>query len=379
MVGIIHKVRFVQSGNKKFNDYINYIGRDEATRSNNFKKFSLYNDYMSNPEKSGSLFTEEKDFLDLDETNSLKEIFSGAQKKGSLMWQDVFSFDNKWLEEKGLYDSKSHTVDEEKVMAAVRSTMNELKKKENLEGLVWSASLHYNTDNIHVHIASVEPNPTRIRGKRKPKTLVNMKSKFLNKLLDQQEEYQKINDIIRNNIIDRDDKVTLKKDRQMKLMINNLLKELPGDKSCWNYNDNRIKKYITQLNELTDYYIKNYKMDEYKELIKHLDKQEINLKEIYGTGKYKEYKKNKIDDLHIRMGNSILHELRSNIVQKEKSEKYQKKIEDWKRKNVNKAIININSKDINNIKKMVGKDVDNAKNMSQYKKLQREIENERGR
>ena len=139
------------------------------------------------------------------------------------MWQDVFSFDNEWLEKNGLYDSKSHTVDEEKVIAAVRSTMNELKKKENLDGLVWSASLHYNTDNIHVHIASVEPNPTRERGKRKPKTLVDMKSKFLNKLLDQQLEYKKINDIIRNNIIDKEDKITLKKDRQMKIMINDLL------------------------------------------------------------------------------------------------------------------------------------------------------------
>ena len=196
MVGVIHKVRFIQSGSKKFNDYINYIGRDEATRASNFEKFSLYNDYMSNPEKLGSLFTEDKDFLSKEESDSLKDIFSLAQKNGSLMWQDVFSFDNEWLEKNGLYDSKSHTVDEEKVIAAVRSTMNELKKKENLDGLVWSASLHYNTDNIHVHIASVEPNPTRERGKRKPKTLVDMKSKFLNKLLDQQLEYKKINDII---------------------------------------------------------------------------------------------------------------------------------------------------------------------------------------
>ena len=126
MVGVIHKVRFIQSGSKKFNDYINYIGRDEATRASNFEKFSLYNDYMSNPEKLGSLFTEDKDFLSKEESDSLKDIFSLAQKNGSLMWQDVFSFDNEWLEKNGLYDSKSHTVDEEKVIAAVRSTMNEL-------------------------------------------------------------------------------------------------------------------------------------------------------------------------------------------------------------------------------------------------------------
>lgn len=378
MVGVIHKVRFIQSGSKKFNDYINYIGRDEATRANNFEKFSLYNDYMSNPEKLGSLFTEDKDFLSKEESDSLKDIFSLAQKNGSLMWQDVFSFDNDWLEKNGLYDSKSHTVDEEKVMAAVRSTMNELKKKENLEGLIWSASLHYNTDNIHVHIASVEPNPTRERGKRKPKTLVDMKSKFLNKLLDQQLEYKKINDIIRNNIIDKEDKITLKKDRQMKIMINDLLKDLPKDKSLWNYNSNKIKSVIPKLDKLTDYYIKNYKADEYNNLIKELDKQENVLKEIYGTGKqgkYTEYKKNKIDELHVRMGNNILHELRSNIMQKEKTERYKKKKSEYQ--NRNKSLFNINSKDINNIKNIIGKDVDKAKNMSVYNRLQREIENER--
>ena len=376
MVGVIHKVRFIQSGSKKFNDYINYIGRDEATRASNFEKFSLYNDYMSNPEKLGSLFTEDKDFLSKEESDSLKDIFSLAQKNGSLMWQDVFSFDNEWLEKNGLYDSKSHTVDEEKVIAAVRSTMNELKKKENLDGLVWSASLHYNTDNIHVHIASVEPNPTRARGKRKPKTLVDMKSKFLNKLLDQQLEYKKINDIIRNNIIDKEDKITLKKDRQMKIMINDLLKELPQDKSLWNYNSNKIKSAIPKLDKLTDYYIKNYKADEYNNLIKELDKQENVLKEIYGNGKYKEYKKNKIDELHVRMGNSILHELRSSIMEKEKAERYKKKKSSYQSKGIIN-IFNINSKDINNIKNIVGKDVDKAKNMSVYNRLQREIENER--
>lgn len=47
--------------------------------------------------------------------------------------------------------------------------MNELIKKEGFDNLLWSGSLHYNTDNIHVNVASVEINPTRKgreRGKR---------------------------------------------------------------------------------------------------------------------------------------------------------------------------------------------------------------------
>lgn len=46
-----------------------------------------------------------------------------------------------------------------------------------------------------------EPHPTKIRGKRKPKTLDKMKSKFTNTLLDYDKNYKKINEVIRDNII----------------------------------------------------------------------------------------------------------------------------------------------------------------------------------
>lgn len=31
------------------------------------------------------------------------------------MWQDVFSFDNLWLEKNGLYNSRTHELDERKI------------------------------------------------------------------------------------------------------------------------------------------------------------------------------------------------------------------------------------------------------------------------
>lgn len=34
-------------------------------------------------------------------------------------------------------------------------------KNESLENATWSAAIHYNTDNIHVHVATVEPAPCR--------------------------------------------------------------------------------------------------------------------------------------------------------------------------------------------------------------------------
>lgn len=375
-IGLVHKVRFVQSNSKKFSSYINYISRDEASRSTNFKEFSLYNDYMGNPEKSGVLFTESKDSLDCSESIELKKIYSKAQINGSIMWQDVFSFDNDWLERNGLYDKKTHTVDEAKVRVAVRAAMNELKKDEKIDGIVWSASLHYNTDNIHVHIASVEPNPTRVRGKRKPKTLINMKSKFLNNLVDRQPEYQRINDIIRKNIIDNDREKTFEKDKEIKKMIKDILNELPEDRKQWNYNNNSMKNARPKIDNLTKYYIENYKKEEYKELLNELTKGEEFLKDTYGVGekfRYKDYKKNKINDLYTRMGNNILSELRV----KDKEEKNKEKI---RNNNNNRLIVNtfnINKKDINRIKNAVSNDVESAKNQNVYRKLEKEIEYER--
>lgn len=43
---IIHKVKFVTSNSKKFQSYIDYIDRDEATRNYHFTDYSLYNNYL---------------------------------------------------------------------------------------------------------------------------------------------------------------------------------------------------------------------------------------------------------------------------------------------------------------------------------------------
>ena len=39
--------------------------------------------------------------------------------------------------------------------------LNTMLEKEGLSNAVWTASFHFNTDNIHIHIATVEPVPMR--------------------------------------------------------------------------------------------------------------------------------------------------------------------------------------------------------------------------
>ncbi|MDB2104841.1 MULTISPECIES: MobP2 family relaxase [Clostridium] len=376
MVGIVHKRKWVKSSSEKFSSYINYIDREEAVRNYKIEDYSLFNDYMGNPKKCGNLFTSDKDFLNEDERKELKRCFSIAQENKSFMWQDVFSFDNEWLEKQGLYDRRTGALDEKRIMEAVRNSMSELIEKEKFNSLIWSASMHFNTDNIHVHIASVELDPTRYTkedGFIKYKNLYKMKSKFANTLIDRSKEQKEINNIIRNNIIDGKKEISFHKDIEMKRMVTEIIKKLPEDKRQWQYGYNSLYEVKPLLNELTKYYIDNYKKNEFDKLIEALDSEEEYLKEVYGEGEkgfYKNYKQNKIDELYYRMGNTILREIKNEVVKKKESDEFIKNY-------TNRNVI-LNAKDIQRLKKAFDKDFEKIKNELAYERLQREIEYNNG-
>ena len=374
MVGVINKVKFIRNGSSKFKNFIDYIDRSEATRKKNFDKYSAYNNYMGNPEKIGSLFTKDKHSLTEKEVKKLKKDFDKAQSNGSNMWQEVFSFDNEFLEANGLYDSENGALDEEKIQEATRRAMEELSKREGFKDLTWSASLHYNTDNIHVHIASVEINPSRERGKFKPKTLYNMKSSFVNSLLDKQKDLDKINSLIRDNLIQGKKEMSFKEDIEMRKMVKEIVQKLPSDKRQWHYNYNSMQEVRPLIDNLTKYYIETYKKDEFKELVDRLEKEDKFYKEVYGKRKVETttYKDNKIQDLYTRMGNTILKEIEEYV--KEEDLKSQKKFENlqerWER---NKNII-ITKQSISMMKKSLNNDINSMKNQREYEKLQSSIE-----
>ncbi|MDK2802842.1 MAG: hypothetical protein KFW09_05670, partial [Oscillospiraceae bacterium] len=118
------------------------------------------------------------------------------------MWQNVISFDNRWLEKLGVYNSKTGYIDESKLQNITRlSTKEMLDKKGMISSSIWSASIHYNTDNIHIYIAIIEPNPVTKRGMIKQKDMEKMKSKVVNNLLDISKSHEKINQLIREDII----------------------------------------------------------------------------------------------------------------------------------------------------------------------------------
>lgn len=161
--GVVVVNRFCDAGSKEFSGYISYIDRNNAKRNEKMSEYNLYNDYMENPEKTTGLFTKDKMELGKGEKKNLKSIFQHAQDNGSLMWQTVISFDNRWLEKYGLYDARQDVVDERKIKEITSNAVERMLKKEGLENAVWSGAIHYNTDNLHVHVAVVEPVPQRLK------------------------------------------------------------------------------------------------------------------------------------------------------------------------------------------------------------------------
>ena len=169
---------FSKPQGKAYQGMIDYMDRDEAVRVDNLSKFNIFSnmlEYTDNDVKTileqqeeiqemSNIFTREKNKLTLKEKKQMKDTFDKAQEKASLMWQTIISFDNKYLEENNIYDSKTSKFDEERLIIAARSSIEVMLKKEKLSHAVWAANVHYNTDNIHIHISTVEPVPMRQKG-----------------------------------------------------------------------------------------------------------------------------------------------------------------------------------------------------------------------
>jgi hypothetical protein len=389
---VVLKTIFVTCEKAEFRNYIEYVDRDDVKKEQlENDLFSNYQDYMANPEKASSLFTKDQDRLNKEEKNRLKNLYKKAQENKSVMWQDVISFDNKWLEEHGIYDPKTKTLDEKKLMNATRQLMLEMMKRERMENsAVWSAAIHYNTDNIHVHVATVEPNPTRWRGKRKPKTLDAMKSKVVNSIMDRSDQQKKINDLIRKNIVNRkkEDTTFNWKNRKLKAQFLEIYRQLPEDRRQWQYGYHTINPVRPSLDQLSKDYIQKHHKKDYDLFLKELDKEVGVLKRAYGEGseekrRYENYKQNKIDELHKRMGNAFLTEMKAydhEVKSQKKGNQGQAKGNNYLSKQGQAFKNNVSLLyTMRKIEKVFEKEYGDWKNQKAYEKLQRSIEEERER
>ncbi|WP_455931316.1 MobP2 family relaxase [Priestia aryabhattai] len=384
--GVVLKTKFVTSNLKAYKEYVDYVDREDAKKEYGAheKLFTLYQDYLANPNKTSSLFTDQSNQLNGQEKKQLKKLFEKAQKNNSIMWQDVITFHNPWLQENGLYDAHTHTVDEKKLMDITRQSMKEMLKRERLnKSAVWSAAIHYNTGNIHIHIATVEPQPTRERGKRKPKTLDAMKSTVVNQILNRGEQHQKINELIRKDMVKKkkQDSSLRWKNRDIQPLFLQIYNHLPEDKRQWQYSYRTLKPMKPFIDVLSQKYIEKYHRNEYQQLLGKLDKEVEELKKAYGEGKvdekrYKNYKQTKIDDLYKRMGNAFLKEMKDY----DKQQQQIKRMIESKKQSKRPASFNQKVSMHFALKKMeraFKSEYESWKNQQHYERLQKEIEHNR--
>ncbi|CPD16141.1 hypothetical protein F1Z12_03355 [Staphylococcus aureus] len=364
---IITKSEFEQANNKQsYSNYVNYVNRKESqNKFNNQFKHDIYIHYVFDESKTQSMFNNEKNFMNDEDINNLKKSFKNAQEKNGIMWKEVISFDNDTLIKEGLYDSKTKILDEQKFRNSTRKMMEKFEDKEGLKNnLKWGASIHYNTDNIHVHVAGVENNITRERGKIKQSTIDSMKSTFANNLFDISGERKAINEFIRDRIVkglkENDELQFDKSFKKQTKKIHNKLKDIPLNQ--WNYNNNSLKHVRPDIDKLSEMYIQKYYSSEYKDFKDKLVQQSDIYKSTYGEkSNYKNYIDTKLEDLYSRSGNTILKNIKQfhqnpNISNRNKTNNFKQNI---------KTRLALNSS-INNIKQGLKKDFETERNIKEY-------------
>ena len=326
--GIVLKSKFYKSDNvDNYSGLIDYIDRKSARNSKKVIEKEMWNKknekeraFLENPYRTNGIFSASKDYFSSKEKIKIKEEFDNAQKKGSLLWSQVLTFDNEFLEQNGLM--LNGQLLEEKFVESARNCMNVLMEKENLNGM-WVAGIHYDKEHIHLHFAITESESTRLkidkglykgelRGKFTQSTLNSIKSTCLNTLVNYSKYNECINEIIRERIVH--DFILNKKNRQIRKKINelvNILEEECPQTYKWVYNRNDMKQYHELIHDIIDEFIDTYHKKEFDNLISLLNKQNKLYTEAYGISKQNsDFKINKLNELNSSLGNKILKECR---------------------------------------------------------------------
>lgn len=354
------------------------------------------------------VFSKDKNVITQNDLTDIKELMEKAQNSGSVYYQDVISFDTDFLVKNKLYNPETDTLDENRIRIASQKMMQQLFKDEQIEESngFWFASIHRNTDHIHIHFGTVEKENRRKvvkkevngktyyepKGKRKQRTLDNMKTTFANSLVDRTSELSRISNL-RNDLVQEvkeqfQQSKEKKQDRKL-ILLQEIYDGLPSNKKDWTYGSKKMpKKTRDKIDELTELLMKDNPI--YKEYKEAVEKESDFQKELYGESdrEDKDYAKNQLEDINKRMGNSLLKELKKKKPYEEnplyqfqrKNEQIKKKYERGRSKNKGrnykysqyKAPL-IRKKDVRNIEAALNDDLSKWRAEREYKLVQQRI------
>ena len=401
MPGLIFRTRFIDPAQKKskpFSKYIDYIDRPDAIRHSQEEKqydlFGVYHDYMADGMKTTGLFTEGCDRLSAEQNDEMKDIFSRAQEKGGIMHQSLFSFETEWLRQVGAI-SEDGVVNEAKLREFTRAAINEMQAKEGVGHWPWTAAIHRNTEHIHIHIAMADPTPKwkegtgrcqrnakgelYQRGEFEKKSLAKAKATFANLALDMGEENKLINELLRARITGGSKAMgCLNFSLDIQKAFSRLVQSLPEDLRLWKYNTNAMRPYREEIDAISDSIIDGYFGEEMAELEELLDKASAKYFAAYGgnTHKARQFRENKMNDLHYRLGNAVLGMGRKIAMEQRKKTSPSNAIPGMGKKT---AVGRIKGgrlptgRIMRDLRQMFKKDIRNIKNQIAFEELQNEI------
>ena len=335
--GIINKMKFVSPVGRDYNKFIDYIDRDETKAYIAISDFQQYTDYMGNPDKSTGVFNQEKDNLNRNDLKEVKKQFEKAQEDESPLWQIVYSFDNDFLREHNLLTPEG-LLNEAKVRDAIRKSVDTIKKKEKMnDSLVWTGAIHYNTDNIHIHVAMAEEKSSREyhtfkhrngkeftarKGKFEKNTLWFAKSTFANSMIDRTQELTHITNLMRVELNQKVKDQGIYKDKFIFKQCEMLMEKLPDNLQLWKYNMNAMNEFRPELDNISRQLMEKYNPEGFKELQKAIQEEADFREKVYGsTQTGRDFADGKYHDLYSMLGNGVLKEMR----QLKKDERYH----DW--------------------------------------------------
>ena len=339
--GVIFNNHFIYDWHIGTGDYSDYAQRDEAvTKEENilpdYDSYSVLNDpkilddqsksiheslkseydyfnYMRNEEKSDGLFDATRDKLTTDEINQFREYEKISKKEGCPKYIGIASFDNDFLRENNLIIGDQINIPA--IKNAARKGMNALINKSDkliASNCYWTAAIHTNTDNVHIHYQLLEYHRLENRCKtRKDKDMIERSA--MERLISVIATSLNANDLTKD-LTEYERNILMK---QVKYNFSNslakieeLTEKLPNnrgwqynrlDKSTQNQIDNCIRSIISENAELTQQY-KNY--------LTKIEAVQNNSKRRYGEGShYTDYKETRLhgkDGFYSRVGNSFL-------------------------------------------------------------------------
>lgn len=295
--------------NHNYSGYFEYTANKEKTvgqKSEN--EFAGYFDYCSRQYKREKIdtFTKDKDFLSKEEYIALQKQANEAQKNGITLRREFISFDNYYLERCHVYDSKSNSLNEAKMRLAIRKMAKVLFQKSDLNEhkTNWSANIHRDTNNIHVHFTFFETERIEHEYETLPPSCIEAQKRAIVQSLEI--DYRLISettDFLRKTLRTKT-KVRLK-ERLLEEQFIKLIMHLPRDYK--KFNDRRYKKEQEKLISLIK---ESLDEDDLAKLKTWRDVMTANTIERYGKG-YKlrgeEFFEKKLhEEFYTPLGNQIL-------------------------------------------------------------------------